>query len=89
VAFGFGCILVILAVASGTAYFAFQESADGFSSYAKRVSVVGIARDVDRTYLAFRRFAREYALTSVEANVDSAKKEQTTLTRLIHHNVEI
>ena len=51
VGLGFACVLVLLAVVSGTAYLSFQSSSHGFESYVQRVSIVGIARDLDRGFL--------------------------------------
>ena len=56
---GFACVLAILAAVSVTAYFSFHTSAEGFLTYAQRVSVVGIARDADRSFLNVRRFVRQ------------------------------
>ncbi len=41
VTLGFACVLAILAIVSGQAYFAFDTSAAGFATYVQRVSVVG------------------------------------------------
>ena len=88
IAIGFAAVLAILAVASTTSYVAFQSSADGFQTYAQRVTTVGIARDVDRTFLAFRRFVREYALTSDEKNYENANKEAANLRPLLKQGLD-
>ncbi len=51
VGLGFACVLVLLAVVSGTAYLSFQTSSQGFNTYVQRVTVVGIAREVERSFL--------------------------------------
>jgi methyl-accepting chemotaxis protein/CHASE3 domain sensor protein len=79
VSLGFVCVLAILAVVSGMAYVAFQSSAQGFATYAQQVTVVGIARDVDRNFLNLRRIVREYAFTGVETNLDEVNREQAAL----------
>jgi methyl-accepting chemotaxis protein len=87
VGFGFACTLVILAVVSAMAWSAFRTSAEGFSGYAQKVGVVGIARDIDRGFINLRRFAREYASSGAESNVDAVKQEQTNLRALIQRGL--
>jgi hemerythrin-like metal-binding protein len=87
IALGFVCILMILAIVSSEAYLSFRSSAEGFSAYAQRVAVVGIARDVDRSFLNLRRFVREFAFTGVETNVEAAKQEAATLHSLLQHGL--
>jgi methyl-accepting chemotaxis protein len=87
VAIGFACVLAILAIVSGTAYLSFHTSAEGFATYVQRVSVVGIARDVDRGFLNLRRFARDYASSGIESNIESATKEQASLRPLLQQGL--
>ena len=89
IALGFACVLTILAAVSGTAWFAFRASADGLATYAQRVAVVDIARDIDRTFLNLRRFVREFAFTGVQDNVASAKQEQAALHDLLKQGLNI
>jgi methyl-accepting chemotaxis protein len=70
---GFASVLVIFIAVSGTAYTAFKKVHDGVDQFQHRVNVVNIVRDVDRNFLAFRRFAREYGLIGGENNVKEAK----------------
>ena len=79
VGLGFACVLVLLAVVSGTAYLSFQSSSHGFETYVQRVSVVGIARDLDRGFLNIRRLAREYLDLGLESTFDAATKELASL----------
>jgi methyl-accepting chemotaxis protein len=83
VALGFVCVLAILATVSAMAWSGFHSSEDGFGSFSQRVTVVGIADDIDRSFLNLRRFVREYAITGQDADVESAKKEQTALNALL------
>src|ERR1700733_9946918 len=53
---GFAFVLAVLAVVSGTAWYAFRSSAEGFATYAQRVAVVSVASDVDRSFVNLRRF---------------------------------
>jgi methyl-accepting chemotaxis protein len=87
VAIGFACVLAILAIVSGTAYLSFHTAAEGFATYVQRVSVVGIARDVDRGFLNVRRFARDYASSGIESNIESAAKEQASLRPLLQQGL--
>jgi methyl-accepting chemotaxis protein len=87
VAIGFACVLAILAIVSGTAYLSFHTAAEGFATYVQRVSVVGIARDVDRSFLNLRRLARTYSLTGVESNIEAANKEQSALRLLLQQGL--
>ena len=82
VGLGFACVLVLLAVVSGTAYLSFQSSSHGFESYVQRVSMVGIARDLDRGFLSIRRLAREYLDLGIESSVDTLTKELASLQQL-------
>ena len=86
---GFAFVLVVLAVVSGMAWYAFRSSAEGFAIYAQRVTVVGIARDIDRDFVNWRRFVREYALTGVETNVDAAKQQQTILRDRLRQGLDL
>jgi methyl-accepting chemotaxis protein len=84
---GFACVLTILAISSAAAYVAFSDVADGFTTYAHRVTVVGIAREIDRSFLELRRNAREYAATSAEANAGVARKESQHLRGLLQQGL--
>jgi methyl-accepting chemotaxis protein len=83
IAIGFGCVLAVTAVISATAYLAFGNVATAFQTYSQRVYVVGLARDTDREFLAFRRFVREFAVTGEEADVVAAEKGRTTLKDIV------
>ena len=83
VGLGFVCMLAILVITSTTAYFAFSEAAGGFGTYTQRVTVVGIAREIERSFLELRRNAREYAITSADANAAAVRKEAEHLRGLL------
>ena len=87
VGLGFACVLVLLAVVSGTAYLSFQTSSQGFNTYVQRVAVVGIAREVERSFLNMRRYVREFALAGVESNIEAANKEQAVLQPLFQQGL--
>jgi methyl-accepting chemotaxis protein len=79
ISIGFACVLMIAAVISIMAHQAFVEVGESFATYAQRVMVVGIVRDVDREFLAFRRFVREFAVTGEEADVTAAQESRQRL----------
>ncbi|MFL9828653.1 methyl-accepting chemotaxis protein, partial [Rhodoplanes sp. SY1] len=89
ITFGFACVLGILALASGASYVAFQKAETGFDNYAQRVEVVRIVSDVDRDFLAFRRYVREYWMTGVEQNVQMAGERRKRLESTISEGLRI
>lgn len=80
---GFACSLMITVILSAVTYIAFGRVATGFEAFSQRVTVVGLAREIDREFLAFRRYVREYALGGDEANITSAEKTQKLLKELM------
>ncbi len=74
IALGFACVLVIFSIVAGTSYVSVLDIEKNMEDYRQRVKVVGIARDVDRNFLAFRRFVREYGLLGGESNIKEANK---------------
>jgi hemerythrin-like metal-binding protein len=79
VSLGFVCVLAILGVVSGMAYVAFRSATEGVATYTQRVTVVDIARDVDRSFLNLRRVVREYAYTGAETSLTDANREEAAL----------
>ena len=80
---GFALVLAITIGISVTAYTTFASVEDSFKTYSQRVTVVGLARDIDREFLAYRRFVREYAVTGEEANVVAAEKGRALLSGIV------
>jgi len=76
-------MLAITAVISAMAYLAFGKVSASFGTYSLQASVVGLARDVDREFLAFRRFVLEYAVTGEEAHLVVAEKGRATVKEII------
>ncbi len=87
VAIGFVCVLAILCVVSGMAWSAFRSSAEGLSTYTQRVTVVDMARDIDRSFVNLRGFVSKYALTGQQADADSARKEAAILHGLLQRGL--
>jgi methyl-accepting chemotaxis protein len=83
IAIGFSCVLAITATISAISYLAFGVVATSFEAYGQRVQVVGIVRDVDREFLAMRRYVREYAVTGHEDEVKSAQSRRKSVTDAI------
>ncbi len=79
IAIGFTLVLVITAAISVMAYSSFMKVEHGFETFNQRVTVVGIARELDREFLAFRGFVREYAVTGNEDDVAAANKGREIL----------
>jgi methyl-accepting chemotaxis protein len=73
---GFAVILALMAGLAVSSYRGFGKVGDGFETFKLRVTVVGIARDVDRDFVAFRRFVREFAVSGDENLVPEARKRQ-------------
>ncbi|MGO3929839.1 HAMP domain-containing methyl-accepting chemotaxis protein [Rhodopseudomonas pseudopalustris] len=79
VAVGFVLIQVLMVVLAVLNYFSFENVRQAFVALDQRVQVVGIVRDVDRGFTAFRRFVREYSLTGDEALIHEAESRQNAL----------
>ena len=83
IALGFAIVLAITVGISVMAYVTFGSIENSFQTYSQRVSVVGIARDIDREFLAFRRFVREYAVTGDQADIVVAEKGRVVLSGIV------
>ncbi|BBF93612.1 HAMP domain-containing methyl-accepting chemotaxis protein [Blastochloris tepida] len=88
ISLGFACVLVLTVVSSGVAYFAFKDVESRVHDYTQRVEVVGIARDVDREFLAFRRYVREYATTGSEEARETGLKRRDSAQAAIARGIE-
>jgi methyl-accepting chemotaxis protein len=88
IAAGFALVLAIKMGISAMAYVTFGSVDDSFQAFSQRVTVVGLARDIDREFLAYRRFVREYAVTGEEADIIVAEKGRTVLSGIVSHALE-
>ena len=70
---GFGCILVITALISAISYVEFGKIDRDFSDYARKVTNGAVIGDIDRQFLALRRYAGEIS-DNLEENVAAADK---------------
>ena len=78
---GFAAVLALTAILAVMSYRGFGKVSEGFGAFNQRVKVVGIVRDVDRGFVAFRRFAREFAISGDEALIAEARKRQEVLAK--------
>ncbi|UZE50113.1 HAMP domain-containing methyl-accepting chemotaxis protein [Rhodopseudomonas sp. P2A-2r] len=76
---GFAVVLALTAVLSVTSYRGFNRVSEGFAGFNQRVKIVGIAREMDREFVALRRFVREYSASGEEALVEPAQKQRETV----------
>jgi len=76
---GFAAVLALTAMISAMSYTGFNKVGQGFEVFNQRVTVVGIARQVDRDFVSFRRFVREYSLSGDEGLIADARKRQQVL----------
>jgi methyl-accepting chemotaxis protein len=83
VAVGFAAVLAILCILAISSYWTLTALRGAFETYAQRVQVVGIARDVDREFLELRRFVREFAAGGQESQVESANRIRPVLAAAI------
>ena len=70
---GFGGVLAIMAAISGVANFEFNKVERDFADYSQRVHIGSTVTDLDRQFLAFRRYIGEVS-EDMEENFASAEK---------------
>ncbi|UYO38712.1 MCP four helix bundle domain-containing protein [Rhodopseudomonas palustris] len=80
---GFALVLALTAVLAVMSYRGFSKVSDGFQTFNQRVGVVGMAREIERGFVGYRRLVREYSLTGSEAEMQEAKKRQPALAQAI------
>jgi hypothetical protein len=73
IAIGFVTILAIMMLISGTSYFEFGTVAHDFSGYSRVVHNSGTVSEIDRQFLAFRRYVGD-ASTDLNENIAAANK---------------
>jgi len=88
IAVGFALVLMLTAILAVMSYRGFGQVLEGFETFAQRVKVVGIARDVDRGFVAFRRFVREYSLSGDDKLVAEARTRQEVLAKSIKQGID-
>ena len=85
---GFAIVLALLAALSVLSYRGFGNVSEGFGAFNQRVKVVSIVRDVDRGFVAFRRFVREFSLSGDETLIAEARKRQEVLAKSIKQGLD-
>ena len=85
---GFTIVLALLAVLSVLSYRGFVRVSDGFGNFNQRVKVVSIVRDVDRGFVAFRRFVREFSISGDEHLIAEARKGQEALAKSVKQGLD-
>src|SRR5262245_28706694 len=80
---GFATVLLITAVISVMAFAALVRISGGFTEYSHLAAVVANARDLDRGFLAFRRYAIEFSLSGDEEAATNAQKARGALKDLL------
>jgi len=88
ISLGFAVMLVLSAILAAMSYRGFGQVLQGFETFAQRVKVVGIAREVDRGFVAFRRFVREYSMSGDDKLVAEARARQQVLAQSIKQGVD-
>ncbi|MDP1911539.1 MAG: HAMP domain-containing protein, partial [Hyphomicrobium sp.] len=73
IAIGFACILAIMGLISAISYVEFGKIDRDFSDYSRKVTNGAVISDIDRQFLAFRRFAGEVS-ENIEENFAAADK---------------
>jgi methyl-accepting chemotaxis protein len=85
---GFAIVLALMAALAVMSYRGFGKVSEGFDAFNLRVKVVGIAREVDRGFVDFRRFVREFALSGDEKLIAEARKRQEVLAASIKRGLD-
>ncbi|WP_420131383.1 HAMP domain-containing methyl-accepting chemotaxis protein [Rhodopseudomonas sp.] len=80
---GFALILALTAVLAAVSYRGLNNVKAGFDTFNQRVAVVGLAREVERGFVGYRRLVREYALTGDTEPMQEAKRRQPVLIDMI------
>jgi methyl-accepting chemotaxis protein len=80
---GFAIVLALTAVISAMSYLGFGKVSTGFDTFRQRVTVVGIARDVDREFVALRRYVREFSVSGDETLIEPTLKQGKVVTARI------
>ena len=88
IAVGFAVVLVLMAILAVMSYRGFGQVLQGFETFAQRVKVVGIAREVDRGFVSFRRFVREYSVSGDDKLVTEARTRQQALANSIRQGID-
>ncbi|WP_291865887.1 HAMP domain-containing methyl-accepting chemotaxis protein [Bradyrhizobium sp.] len=78
IAIGFGCTLLLMMAISVISYVEFGKVERDFSDYSHKVTNATLISDIDRQFLAFRRYAGEVS-DNMEENIAAADKTRKTV----------
>jgi len=79
ISLGFISMLILFGLVSGTACVALTNILESVEKYAQIMAEDGAARDVDRNFLAVRRYIREYSLLGDEQSLKRSRERAETL----------
>ena len=85
---GFAVVLALLATLSVLSYRGLGKVSDGFEAFNQRVKVVSIARNVDRNFVAVRRFVREFSISGDESLIAEARKMQEVVAKNVKQGLD-
>ena len=77
IAIGFGCTLLLMMATSVISYVEFGKVERDFSDYSHKVANATLINDIDRQFLAFRRYVGEVS-DNMEENIAAADKTRKT-----------
>ncbi len=83
IAIGYAAVLMITVVISALAYQSLVRIGHGFEDFSQRVGVVDVTRDLDRAFLALRRYVREYAISGAAADREAAERTRGQVQELL------
>jgi methyl-accepting chemotaxis protein len=89
ISIGFAFVLAITAVVATIAYYSLMQIATSLHEYSRLGAVSGAAREIDRSFLALRRYGREFSLTGDEEMATSALKQRDALKDKIAQSTKI
>ncbi len=88
IATGFVLVLALTAFLAATSWHGFGRVFEEFETFNQRVKGGGIVRELDRSFISYRRFVREFSVTGDQKLVEEAKKRQDVLSGIIKEGLE-
>ncbi|MDA9433558.1 methyl-accepting chemotaxis protein [Bradyrhizobium sp. CCBAU 51627] len=78
---GYLAVLMLTAILAVTSYRSFSKVSEGFQTFNQHINVATIARDVDRGFIEFRRYVREFSLSGDAGLLEEARRRQQLLVK--------
>ncbi|MDB5509765.1 MAG: mcpA [Hyphomicrobiales bacterium] len=88
IACGFAAVVLLLAAACGWSYVSIDKIDDAFENFGRRGLIESHVRDIDRDFLDYRRFVREFALSGQSSALDGARKAEAKARESINAALE-